>query len=190
MTATRAWILGLVLVTAGLAGCIGGDDGDPVEPTADDDSTEEQTNETEDQDDEEVGPAITSTWKNATWQGASAPNVGYYCFPPIAIGGGCDNALSFTVPGQATGVVAELAWEGDADVYYEVADANGTVLASETGASPLTLQVSEDLPEEGADWTATAWVDAATPTEVQATFVVSVVEDGEIPQFSKAGQSA
>lgn len=189
MTATRATLLGLLLLTGGLAGCMGDgeDSGEEAEPASEDPL--EDANETEQNESvEDLGPTITTTWKNATWEGASGPGF-YYCHPPITAVGECDNSVVFTVGSNASAVVAELAWNGDADVYYEVADGNGSTVASDTGSSPLRLEVTEGLPSEEAEWTATAWIDATTPTEIEATFAVSVVEDGEMPrQFGKLGQ--
>jgi len=70
---------------------------------------------------------------------------------------------------------------------YELSDGNET-RTTDTGSSPLRLTVDQDLPEQDQEWSATAWVDSTTPVEIDATFAISVVEDGEPPrQLSKLG---
>lgn len=175
-----------MLLTVALAGCFG-EDGEDAEPADTEDPIEQQepneTSETE----EPLAPAITATWKNASWEGASIPADGYYCVPIITLIGECDNYHGFTVEANASAVVGELAWNTDDEMYFRVFNASGSTVAQETGASPLRLVVEKDLPaEDSAEWELEAWIDATTPTEVEATFVASVVETGDLPaDFAK-----
>lgn len=172
-------LIALSLLTGALAGCIGDEEPTDVEPASDE--LDEEVNGTDEsnltRDEPEL--SVSTTWKNSTWEGASAPGF-YYCFPPVAIPESCDNAMVFPVPAGAQAVVGEIAWEGEADVFFRVLSDNGTVASTE-GASPLQITVTDELPEEDVEWELDAWVDSTTPAEIEATFVASVVEAGELP---------
>lgn len=188
----RAAILALMLSMAAFAGCIGGDDANQDEAeTASQDGFGDEMNETETNETvEDTGPTITTQWKNATWEGAQTGGI-YYCNPPITAAQECDNQMALPVPANASAVVAELAWEQDTEVLLQVFNGTGDEVASTTDTSPLRIAVTEDLPEdEEAEWTLEAWVDSSTPTQVEATFAGSVVEDGEMPNsFSRFASS-
>lgn len=182
---TKTYLLVLLVAAAGMAGCMG--DGDGEEASTQSASEQEPSTQANLSDPEETveetGPTITSTWQNSSWEGASAAFF-YYCVPPV--GQDCANEMAFSLPGNVTALVGELAWEGDAQMYFQVLDGEGNVVDSTSGSSPLSITVFDELPESSAEWQLEAWVDSATPAQVDATFVASVVEDGELPNgFSR-----
>jgi hypothetical protein len=130
-----------------------GDSGEDAEAASQDPSegsNETDTNETKPA--EGAGPAITTTWKNASGEGASGPGF-YNCNPPVTLVEECDNPATFTVGANATAVVAELAWEGDTDVYYTAGRVllklsrrpeRGKVVEPEEGNPPAGVRRRDD----------------------------------------------
>lgn len=193
---TRATLLAVVLLAAGLAGCMGDDAGTETETASTDDgfgqagtnATNETANETEAEEPE--GPQIEAHWYNATLQGGAAGPYGY-CAP------GCDNTFSFPVENGSTAIVVEAAWEADGEVstyVYPPCDANGPVFltsdcpdtAHDTGSSPLYIPVTDDRTEITGDWDVNLYPRNSYTQQTEVTIAASVFYDGQPPDgFTK-----
>lgn len=184
-----AVLVGLVLMTAGLAGCLGGGDdggGDAIEPgTTDGDEDPDGVDETV-----AAGPRIVNESHEGTTQGAQVPVAGTFCL------GSCENTLPFSVASNATAIVVELAWEGGdnliLDLVHPVGETCEPVVpgvlvdcrqAEANGASPLRIELTdqETLSTTG-EWTARAWAEASPQAAVPFAMYVSVVYDGALPE--------
>jgi hypothetical protein len=197
-TSGRALILSAMLVTAALAGCLGLGGGDDGGQQADPQGLDTQTNETEgnETETEDRGPVLTKTWHNGSIEGGSLPTGGYYCSPA----GPCENSLEFEVAGEPQTILVEAAWEGDADAWLNVTgpecESALVVLefcspaASSDGSSPLAVQFDDERTNATGTWTGELWVDASTPTQIDATIVATVVEEGQLPRGYTALEAA
>lgn len=194
---TATAIVALLLATAALAGCVGGDDGGTDTQT--DGLEEASTNDTETNTSEEAEEppfVATTSWHNGTMEGASIPNGGWYCTPTSA----CENTLTFDVPQGTQAILVEAAWEGDANTWFNVSGPNcesAYVLfescspATDTsGGSPLAILIEDGRTNATGEWTADVWVDDTTPTQIELTIVATVVEQGSLPQGYSALDAA
>lgn len=208
-----ALALALVLLTAGLAGCLGDEDADATPTGGDDpddqsrpsDDANEETSEDAgdpDEDEEESGeddndtseeaskatdedPRVEIAWFNGSVRGQSAPVLGPFCVET------CDNQFAFTVSENVTGLVAELTWEAEAsllfdiDVPYEECGAGideDCPPASTSGdGGYLSISVSNPSDIVAGNWTASAWAEDNPTQAVDFTIAVSLFED-EIPR--------
>lgn len=194
MTATRAWILGLVLVTAGLAGCLGGDDeGDPADPAAEDDPLEDDNETEQEGEPEDVGPNVTTTWFNSSVQGQSLPGTGPFCVSA------CDNSMTFQVPNGTTGLLVELAWEADASMMLDVdvpseecqPEPGGDCPPEQTsgGEGLLEVRLTDESQIPAGEWSASVWAEDSPSEAVAFTLAATTFVDGEMPrQFSQVEQ--
>lgn len=194
----KALVLGLVLVTAGLAGCVGSEDGSggeaagPASTNTTQPAPQASANDTPTP---SSGPGIDTTWKNMSINGGSVPQAAYYCHPA----GPCENSYTFTSPANASAVVVELAWNASSEAHLRLQGDQcepvvpGVVQScgpfeTTSGASPLKIALEGDrLPSNETGWTVTAYVDSTTPTTVEPVSVASVVQ-GELPSgYAKLG---
>lgn len=180
-------MLGLLLLTGALAGCMGGDDESTESPSTgleEASANETETNETEPED---TGPELTRTWHNGTIDGGSLPTGGYYCSP----GGPCDNTMEFEVPQGTETIHVEAAWEQDASAWFNVSgpECESAFVVFEfcspskntDGDSPLSIRFDSARTNTTGTWVADIWVDETTPTAIEPTIVATVVTDGELP---------
>lgn len=190
----RALVLSCVLLAAGLAGCVGGDDsGSDVGTTSTNDTSDiSETNDTDTSgvEPEDTGPNVTVHWHNGTVQGQDLPDpLGWYCGPP----GGCsDNVLEFNATNATTGIVAQVAWnasvelEVDLDVPPEPCETNFPFDTdcqpdSQTGQSPIEYRVTNSQDLYAGEWEIEVWPQNNPNTPAEYTIAVGVFEDGSIP---------
>lgn len=194
MTArARSLISGLVLLTAALAGCMGGEDvSDEAEDLDEANVDEDEENLTEEPDEPEL--QLSRTWHNGTVEGGAFPTGGWYC-------NSCENTVEFQVPDGAEAIHVEAAWQEDPNAYLNVSGPNCESYPlfsdycrpgdSADGASPLSVAFQDDRTNETGTWTAAIWVDETTPSQIQVTIVATIVEQGELPnQYSALDEGA
>jgi hypothetical protein len=183
----RTLIVAILLVTAGMAGCIGdGDDGATDPQGLDEDPNETEPNATDEPD--EPMQELTRTWFNGSIEGGSIPSDGYYCTQTSA----CENTMEFEVAGGAQAIVVEAAWEADANAWFNVSGPNcesfplfGEICTPSDnidGASPLALTFEGERTNHTGTWSAEIWVDETTTAQIEPTIVATVVEEGQLPQ--------
>ncbi len=169
----RAFTLGLLLVTAAFAGCIGSD-GDGVEPA-------DVDGEDADVDDEQLPQQNVTSWQNATVEGTvTGANVG-------------GNAL--TAHDQSENTVVEFTAEpGVQQVFLNVTTDGSEIMLSinapdcepgdtQAGCESLSTSGGEasylnETPQEGT-WQITVFPDE--PALVDATFQIDILQAVELP---------
>lgn len=194
---TSAVIVALLLATAALAGCVGGDDDGTEAQTEDLDEAavnDSDTNASEDVD--EPLFVATTSWHNGTMEGGSVPNAGWYCTPTSA----CENTLTFQVAEGTQAILVEAAWDGDANTWFNVSGPNCesalvvfqscSPATDESGASPLSILIEDQRANASGEWAADVWVDESTPSQIELTIVATVVEEGSLPQGYSALDAA
>lgn len=200
--ARNAWLVALIVLTAGLTGCLGGSDdagsqtttASTEDPSVGQSSTKEanETNETEAA--AEDGPDLNVTVINGTLtqSGTPAGELGY-CNGVTAT---CDADFDFQVTNATTAVVAELVWESSANLrieldvptqYCQQGPAGEIVYncpdgAQTSGGSPLRLDMtrSNQLERTGT-WDGDLIVDDRGPSTVEYTLYLTIVSGGELP---------
>lgn len=189
----KVMLLGVVLLAAGLAGCIGQDGADGTE-------TDPATCEGCDQDDaldatstpqEAPGVLLATASTNASVTGVgTGAGLAYVCSPQD-----CENVHSFELSPNATGLVLETIWESSTTLYMAAevptdhctADSTGFLLECPdpdpvTGQSPLRLEITDPqaLSYTGG-WTVRVWVDSPTPESVEPTIWSTAAHGGPLP---------
>lgn len=197
MRRTSAVFVALLLATATLAGCVGGDDEGTEEQSEDLEEAAANDTDTNASTDAEEPPFVaTASWHNGTMEGGAIPGGGWYCTPTSA----CENTLTFQVPQGTQAILVEAAWDGDANTWFNVSGPNcGSVLvvfescspATDTsGGSPLSILIEDERANATGEWAADVWVDETTPTQIELTIVATVVEQGSLPQGYSALDAA
>lgn len=182
--------MAVLLLTAGLAGCMGdGEDGNAVDPSSTElnETATNTTNET-DVETEPLEPEINVTWFNTTVQGANIPGLGEYCYP-------CDtNEWTIEVDNATGALLFEAFWDADAsmrlgvnapgdDCEFNSAN-NDCDPGDETGQSPLVVQ---PMQATGGEWNIEVWPRDTPDGSVDVTVVVSAFPQDRIPNaYSKA----
>lgn len=180
--------LALVLLAAGLAGCLdGGDADEDLETTNQGPANGSTANATAGETRAEVdeGPQVNVTWFNGSVRGGSAPVLGAFCVET------CDNQFAFEVPEDRTGLVVELAWEADAsllldvDIPFEACDASmGEDCPPEQTSGDgghLAIRVTEASELVAGNWTTSAWAEDSLPEVVDFTIAVSQFDSAPPP---------
>lgn len=197
MRRTLSTVLAVLVATAMLAGCLGGEEDDAVGSQSSQELAETATNETanETTELEDEGPVIQRAWHNGSLEGG-ATALGWYCTPTSE----CDNDLSFEVPNGTQAILVEAAWEAEADAYLSVGgpECEPFLVVFQScspsdnaqGSSPLEVRFGEEDAGAAGTWQATIWVDETTPTQIEPTIVASVVEDGQLPDGYSALEDA
>lgn len=210
-----ALALACLLLTAGLAGCLGEDDADASDtgeddlddqsrPSDDEDTADEEADDSEEDEEEsgegedsaedggaakeepaDEGPPAEVAWFNGSVRGQSAPMLGPFCVET------CDNQFEFAVSENVTGLVAEIAWEAEASVMFDLdipyeecgAGIGEDCPPESTSGSEghLEIRVTEASEIVAGNWTASAWAEDSPTEAVAFTIAVSLFED-EIPQ--------
>lgn len=195
MTTTRAVLLSLALLTVGLAGCMGGGNGDDAGSTASPSSTNttfDDTNDTTETDvAEDTGPEVNVSWYNGSVQGASTPLLGPYCYP-------CgDHVWEVQIPNGTAAIIAEAFWNAsnelqfDLDVPPEPCEVsfptdNDCQPDQKTGSSPLEYRITREMMLHAGNWSVEIWPQNNPAEPVEFTVVVSVFTGDEVPnQWSK-----
>lgn len=183
----------LLLLTAALAGCLAAEeDAEPTESDARlDAANDTPENATNAPDPTGADLNVTVTWFNGSVQGTQAPAAGHVCL--LA----CDNRFSFNVTDDATGLLAEMSWEADAsmlfdvDVPYEACevsmgqDCPPESTSGEEGRLEIRLTDPSRVPP--GEWDAAAWAQDSPTEPVAFTIAVSVFH-GEVPaDYAKTG---
>jgi hypothetical protein len=182
-----ALAIALTLATAGLAGCIGGDDGDTspgLDPAEGNDTDTDPSEDNRTQAAEpDPGPNVTVSWYNGTAQGQAIPGAGPTCFAPA-----CDNVFDLSVPNGTTGLVAEMAWDRstslslDLDVPPEECESTGDCPPeSVSGESPLELRLIDPIEIPPGDWSIGVYAEDSPVEATEFTIAVSLFEDGSVP---------
>jgi hypothetical protein len=185
--------LAFVLLAAGLAGCLGGDEASDgaaldgqTQPAANDTSSDTSPANASDEPAEPVdtGPNLTVAWFNGSVRGQDAPMLGPVCIET------CDNQFSFEVPNATQALVAEVAWEAEAsllfdvDVPYETCEAGTMEDCPPEQASGseghLEIRVTDEAGIVTGKWTTSAWAEDRPVEPVDFTIVVTQ-SDGELP---------
>lgn len=185
-------VMGLLLVTVGLAGCIGSDGADDpgIDPAACDGCEDDELNTTADPGQDPAVLLVTGS-TNASITGAgSGTGMTYVCSPQD-----CENTHTVDLSPNATGLVIEAAWEASTSMYLAIEvprehctqDASGLFLECPdpepvNGQSPLRLEITdpETLGYTGG-WTVRIWVDSPTPQSVQPTLWSTAAYGGPLP---------
>lgn len=195
---TRALLVATILVTAGLAGCLGfgGEDGSDAQTASTDDQplaneTNETVNETVDEVEPEE-PKIEVHWQNATVGGQDIPGLGWLCNP-------CeDNGMEFNVTNETTAIVAQAFWEEDVeldvdlDVPPEPCETNFPTdydcqPDEKTGASPVEYRITNPQDLHAGQWYFSVWPENNPNSPAEVTMVVGVFETDAPPgEWSKA----
>jgi hypothetical protein len=184
----RTTILAVLLLTAGLAGCMGDDaSDDAVDPSSTDlDEPANETNETDVTEPE--GPQINTTWFNATVQGNNIPGLGEYCYP-------CDtHEWTHEVPNGTGALLVEAFWETSASMRLgvnapgddcEFNTANDDCAPEDAaGQSSLTVRPTQ-VP--GGEWNLEIWPRDTPDQSVDVTVVVSEFTGDSVPTgYTKA----
>lgn len=187
-------LVGLVLLAAPLAGCMGGEDVSQTEDTGD--LEEASLNDTEEnltEQPEEPELVVTKSWHNGTVEGGSFPAGGSYCMT-------CENTLEFPVPDGTEAIHVEAAWEENARATLNVSGPECESYPlfadvcrpgdSDNGGSPLTVVLEDERTNVTGTWRAMVWVDETTPSQIEVTIVATVVEQGQLPNgYSALDQS-
>lgn len=209
-----ALALACVLLTAGLAGCLGGDEADASQTGQDDldensrpsdgsgedsadDEDADDSGETEDEESSEgedsqedsdaasgdpeaadEGPRVDVAWFNGSVRGQSAPMLGPFCVET------CDNQFQVELDGNETALLAEIAWEAEAsimfdlDIPYEECGAGigeDCPPASTAGdGGYLAIRVTQASDIVAGNWTASAWAEDSPTEAVGFTIAVSL----------------
>lgn len=189
----KVMLLGVVLLAAGLAGCIGQDGTDDAEadPTACDGCDQDDALDTTSAPEGTPGILLATAWTNASVTGVgTGAGLAYVCSPQD-----CENVHTFDLSPNATGLVLEAIWESSTTLYMaaEVPDdhcsPDGTGLFLEcpdpdpvTGQSPLRLEITdpETLSYTGG-WTVRVWVDSPTPESAEPTIWSTAAHGGPLP---------
>lgn len=182
--------LALVLLAAGLAGCLDGGDADAdedLETTNREPANGSTANATAEgaQATVDEGPQVNVTWFNGSVRGRSAPMLGAFCVET------CDNQFEFQAPENRTGLVVELAWEADAsllldvDIPYDDCDASmGEDCPPEQTSGDsghLVIRVTEASELVAGNWTTSAWAEDSLPEAVDFTIAVSQFDSAPPP---------
>lgn len=190
--------LALVLLAAGLAGCLDGGDadaGDEVDPASEPVNASETNTSDEEAQTASEGPQVNVTWFNGTVRGHRAPVLGAFCVET------CDNQFSFEVLENRTGLVVELAWEADAsllldvDIPYEDCEASmGEDCPPEQTSGDsghLAIRVTDPAELIAGNWTTSAWAEESLPEAVAFTIAVSQFDTAAPPSdYAKLGPEA
>lgn len=191
MTASRAWIVGLLLVTAGLAGCMGdsGEDAQAASQDPSEGSNETQTNGTEVQP-EDSGLNVTVAWHNGSVQGRTVPGLGPVCYLDCG-----SSSFEFNVSGETTAIQAEVVWDADTsmffdmDIPFETCDAGfneDCPPESTSGDSPIVQPVTDPQTIEPGNWTASVFAEDSPAQSVEFTVAISLFQGEAIPSdYSK-----
>lgn len=196
---TSALLMATVLLTAGLAGCLGLGGGDDAQTASTDDVPQADTNESEATDneteiEEPAGPQPEVHWFNGSVQGGSLVATNY-CAP------GCDNVFEFPVENGSTGIVVEMTWESDGGVslyasapfeHCESSDPVGLTAdcpergEDTEGDAPARIEILDERTELEGDWSAQAFPHDSYAESTPVTIVISVFYDETPPpQFTK-----
>lgn len=169
------------------------EDDDPEEETSEESSEDEdsedetsQENDTaEDSQTQRSSPAVESQWFNGSVQGSGTP-VGFLCLAS------CDNQFSLEVTEDARAIVAEMRWEADATMRFDVdvpedaceRDSGGDCQPPATSGEGgyLDVRVLDEAEVVAGNWSASAWADDSLAQPVDFTIVVSQFGDGQVPE--------
>lgn len=192
---SRALLLALTLLAAGLAGCADGS-GDPATESPDADGDVETANTTPENEttSEEAAPADEGPrvqWFNGSVQGQHVPAVGSVCL--LA----CDNQFTFDVPDNTTALLGEIAWETDAtmrfdlDIPYDKCEAGmGEDCPPETDSGSegyLRIQTTDIATGE---WHASAWAQDSPTQPVDITIAISQFDEDRVPpDYARLGDT-
>lgn len=187
-----ALLLATVLLTAGLAGCLGSDGEEAETASADGDvgATETETNETANETEpEDPGPRPEVHWYNGSAQGGSI-GVTTYCAP------GCDNGFTFPVENGSTAIVAEMTWaNGSALDLYVYPPCDGTIFLTADcpergedtdGEDPARLEIVDDRAGIEGEWSVQVFPQDSYTEATPYTAAVSVFYGEQPPSgFTK-----
>lgn len=195
----KAILVALFLATAGLAGCVGGEDtGQEAGPASESDPQDDPDQELEENttDQEQVDRLnVTVEWFNGTAQGQAIPGLGPTCFS----GQVCDNTFSFNAPNGTTALMAEMAWNRstslslDLDVPSDACEASfgeDCRPEAQSGQSPVVVELTDASNIPPGEWGIGVYAEDSPAEPTEFTIAVSIFEDGEPPRdYAKlAGQ--
>lgn len=196
----RALVLAVTLLAAALAGCVGGDDGSGTETTSSSPEAPSGANETDEPNEtgtadpreedpaEDAGPNVTVTWTNATVQGRDVPDpLGWFCVQCV------DNVVEFEVTNDTTGVVAQAFWDASVELALDLdtppgpceldGPADGDCQPDvRRGQSALEYRITDPQRLPSGEWDMEVWPENNPTEPVEATALVAVFEDGEVPR--------